>query len=248
MESSYSKIINGVRATLPFLTILFTRWNETNIICSGSIISQNLIITAAHCFSVPFQDFHVVFKHADQPESFYEIKNVFIHPGFSVNSKKHDVAIVELFHETNVRNTLKIYNQKSCYEPLENVGNKLTIAGYGVASMSPEDFRRNHLEELYLNTGSVGIVNPEKYKRIEIDPETMLLALGKDKAPDGTLTDSCVGDSGGPLFSADKEVLVGIVSWGISCGNEDLPGVYTRVSASLDWIRQNVPEEILVPC
>lgn len=52
--------------------------------------------------------------------------------------------------------------------------------------------------------------------------------------------DSCGGDSGGPLFlegsSTSADELVGIVSWGISCADEDYPGVYTRVSYYYDWI------------
>lgn len=51
--------------------------------------------------------------------------------------------------------------------------------------------------------------------------------------------DSCAGDSGGPLqFFPENEPLasvIGIVSYGISCGSE-LPGLYTRVAKYVDWI------------
>jgi hypothetical protein len=48
--------------------------------------------------------------------------------------------------------------------------------------------------------------------------------------------DACQGDSGGPLVKANgastvDDELVGIVSSGESCGNRDLPGIYTEVAA-----------------
>lgn len=45
--------------------------------------------------------------------------------------------------------------------------------------------------------------------------------------------DACQFDSGGPLLLDGK--VVGIVSWGIGCG-EDLPGVYASVGAAANWI------------
>lgn len=50
--------------------------------------------------------------------------------------------------------------------------------------------------------------------------------------------DSCYGDSGGPLYhtSAGKNTLVGLVSYGYSCGLKEYPGVYTRVSVHSEWI------------
>merc|ERR1712127_922218 len=56
--------------------------------------------------------------------------------------------------------------------------------------------------------------------------------------------DSCQGDSGGPLVirQSSGDLQVGVVSWGISCAHEDFPGVYARISAQYDWIRQNVCE------
>jgi transmembrane serine protease 11E len=65
----------------------------------------------------------------------------------------------------------------------------------------------------------------------------------------GSEKDACQGDSGGPLVlrpskKADDlrvkgdEVLVGIISWGESCGQPKKYGVYTRVSAYRDWIEK----------
>lgn len=47
------------------------------------------------------------------------------------------------------------------------------------------------------------------------------------------------GDSGSPLMMQRQDgkwVNIGIVSWGIGCGNPAYPGVYTKVASYLKWI------------
>lgn len=94
---------------------------------------------------------------------------------------------------------------------------------------------------------------------VTIDPVTELCA--------GTVNggkDSCAGDSGGPLFETIVQTIkpsrgkkhnagrkprysihyrqVGIVSWGMKCGDYHFPGVYTRVAApvALTFIDQQI--------
>jgi len=53
--------------------------------------------------------------------------------------------------------------------------------------------------------------------------------------------DACRGDGGGPLVCPMKEdpsryVQVGVVAWGIGCGDAEVPGVYTAVAEQVCWI------------
>lgn len=53
--------------------------------------------------------------------------------------------------------------------------------------------------------------------------------------------DACQGDSGGPLMMRvdTRWVQLGIVSFGNKCGEPGYPGVYTRLSEYVDWVRDN---------
>lgn len=55
------------------------------------------------------------------------------------------------------------------------------------------------------------------------------------------------GDSGGPLLcrnpmNSQQWYVAGIVSHGDGCGRESEPGVYTRVSIFVKWIRYHTGE------
>ena len=57
--------------------------------------------------------------------------------------------------------------------------------------------------------------------------------------------DTCQGDSGGPLVTArsgETYQQIGVVSWGVGCATEGIPGVYTNVRKYNAWIRQKMAQ------
>lgn len=64
--------------------------------------------------------------------------------------------------------------------------------------------------------------------------------------------DTCKGDGGSPLVCPIPEhhyrfYLIGIVSWGIGCGENGTPGVYVKVSEFINWINSQLIAKNLEP-
>ena len=114
------------------------------------------------------------------------------------------------------------------------------IQNKGWGKLNVGGFLSNKLQNVALNVNDQSLcANYSKigYK-MDFDLQICSGATGKD---------ACQGDSGGPLYVVKEEfngqkkfVLVGIISFGEGCGKPDFPGIYTRVSAYLDWIKANM--------
>jgi secreted trypsin-like serine protease len=54
--------------------------------------------------------------------------------------------------------------------------------------------------------------------------------------------DSCTNDGGSPLICPRSDgsfVLAGLVSWGLECGQKDVPGAYTNIQSQLKWLNSH---------
>ncbi|KAI5637693.1 trypsin domain-containing protein [Phthorimaea operculella] len=159
-----------------------------------------------------------------------------VHPKYNFFTYEYDLALVKL--ESPVAFAPHI--SPICLPATDDllVGENATVTGWG--RLSEGGVLPSILQEV-----QVPIVSNERCKsmflragRHEFIPDIFLCA-GHERGGH----DSCQGDSGGPLQVKGKDsryFLAGIISWGIGCGEANLPGVCTRISKFVPWILQTV--------
>jgi secreted trypsin-like serine protease len=219
--------------------------------CGASIIAPSVIVTAAHCtpalFSAshgtPFHQIRVVAgclrwnDYGNDPECQAvdaESNDFIVHPDYMRGITIQDIALIMLkqpFRMTDAVTPICLPEEDVLYKGMA------TVAGWG------KHYEKQAAADLLFETSGimrhadVQILHPNECRNYDVtdfDPDMNICA----GYPDGR-KDSCTGDSGGPLMVKIKEqvVLIGVVSMGSGCATAGFPGVYVRVTAKLDWIR-----------
>jgi len=241
-------------------TTTITSRSSHQFMCTAFYVGNSHFMTAAHCMRKDANanvKYHLVLgaDSLNSPDSIYvpvEDCGVHIHPLHNPETMQYDVAILALppsldwgWLDRDER-YLHVPRNTSELEEFERVDTRLSILGYGVDKTDRTDRtdkinqtnRFNNHPYGVLREGMVHVVDPTHFPNENIDHETMMMAEGEPVFFSNQVVDSCYGDSGGPLFDKNTSTVVGIVSWGISCGLANYPGVYARISSALPWIQQ----------
>ncbi|KAK4881225.1 hypothetical protein RN001_004544 [Aquatica leii] len=216
---------------VPFQLSLYSYWS---FICGASLITNKVALTAGHCVYsggnvIPKSRYSVlagntyIFSGARTP-----VASIKEHPNYDDNTLLNDIAILVLEYPLTL--TLNI---KTATLPAPNyevpTGAIVTVSGWGLTKENGAISRNLQAVDLQVIDRNVC---KNLYRSYNDVSDSMLCAGDKNGK------DACNGDSGGPLVY--NKVLVGIVSWGRGCARIDSPGVYTRVSSHIEFIKQYI--------
>uniref|UniRef100_A0A5F8HIE0 t-plasminogen activator n=1 Tax=Monodelphis domestica TaxID=13616 RepID=A0A5F8HIE0_MONDO len=221
----------------------------TRFLCGGILIDSCWVLSAAHCFqeTLKAHDLKVVLgrtsrEDKEENEQEFEVEKYIIHEKFVPATFDNDIALLQLRSNSG---SLQCAQETASVRTvcLPEAGLQLPtwteceLSGYGKhEETSP--YYSERLKEAHVRLYPASRCTPRQLSN-KIVTENMLCAGDTRSGGENVnLHDACQGDSGGPLvcMKDDRMHLIGIVSWGIGCGEKDVPGVYTKVINYLKWI------------
>lgn len=222
---SFERIVNGTNCDATrsqVVRLVFIGRGTQTGFCSGTMITGNDVLTAAHCFlGNPVRVVMITGRSLEDSREF-EAVNWSIHPGFRAGGTLafDDVAVVHLELNTDLP-TVPILTSQNV-----SSGEVVGIFGYGTDENGNFDFEDLEAGEMRIS-------------------DVTRTHIGADFSGEGSNT--CTGDSGGPVIShrLGFPAIAGVTSTGtqLDCLEGDTTFFANMSSQSIiDFLRRVVPD------
>jgi trypsin len=222
------KIVGGLEINIELAPYQISLQDRGFHICGGSIISENFVLTAAHCTHGNSAKSLKIRAGSDKYRSggvLIQVEEIIQHEDFNYQIIDFDFSLLKLDQSLEFSEKIRSIALPEQNEVVED-DTLCFVTGWGNTQNVQESREK-------LRAAFVPSVNQtsctEAYESFGGITDQMICA-GFRRGQ----VDACQGDSGGPLVAEKK--LVGVVSWGYQCALPNYPGVYSRVASVRNWI------------
>ncbi|XP_062563010.1 phenoloxidase-activating factor 2-like [Armigeres subalbatus] len=214
-------------------------------LCAASLIAPDLALTTAHCvnkteqYSVRAGEWDTSSFQELYPTQTRTVIQVVIHEKYDIYHH-NNIALLKLDSPFTADHNVQII----CLPPPEQ---KFDGAECFTGAWGKDKFEQG-VQQNILRSIEVPVIPhaqcQEAFRQTRLGLSFILhssymCAGGEENV------DACTGDGGAPLVcpaDSNRYYQVGIVAWGIGCGQKGVPGAYTNVAKYVTWIRQHVFE------
>lgn len=237
VESFSPRIVNGFPATpgqFPYTVLVMTTVPSGHDFCGGVLISNQWVLTAAHC-AISVLRFQVLLGshkiYEDEIDRIIDItKTVIIHNQYDPKTHANDLALIKLSKAVQFTEKIQPALLPTAADDML-VGESVIAVGWGLERTGVR------LLASTLRWAPLHVITNERCSQfLDFVLNTTMCAEG------GHMQSTCHGDSGGPLvLGSDFRTLVGITNYGNATGcHFGVSQAYCRITSYVDWITSNM--------